>query len=134
MEGITMPSRVLVVEDNEMIRKAMLKILGKYKLNIYSIESGEEAIELAQFFDLILMDVKLPGISGVEATRRIRQREKQKGLSRVPIVATTGGGNRGECLAAGMDDFMQKPINPEDIEMLLERWIFSQPQTKRLLG
>src|SRR5262249_6757686 len=111
-----MISRVLVVEDNQVLRGILLAHLNAFEVNCYGVESAEEAIDLAEFVDLILMDVHLPGISGIEATRQIRRNEHEKGLHRVAIVATTCSDKRGECLAAGMDDYCQKPITRPDLE------------------
>jgi CheY-like chemotaxis protein len=129
-----MPNRVLVVEDNMVIREIMLRQLNSFGVNCYAVECGEEAVELAEFFDLILMDVQLPGISGIEATKRIRSIEREKHLDATAIVATTSCNNRNACLAAGMDDYYSKPVKRADMEGLLNRWIFNRPQKFRLLG
>lgn len=127
-------SRVLVVEDNQIIREVMLQYLNRLGLNCYSVTTGEESVELAEYFDLVLMDIELPGISGLEAAKQIRLREKRKGLQAVPVVATTSHDNRSECLAAGMNDHCCKPIFQEDLSRLLRQWLFEQPQKLRLLG
>ena len=129
-----MPNRVLVVEDNEIVREAMLHHINSLGVNCYAVTTGEEAIELAEYVDLIFMDIDLPGINGVEAARRIRKREEEKLLEPVTIVATTCGDNKTDCLTAGMNDYQPKPIYRNDVKRLIERWLFSQPQKVRLLG
>jgi two-component system, sensor histidine kinase len=129
-----MPSRVLVVEDNAVMREIMLRQLNSFGVNCYAVTSAEEAVELAEFFDLILMDIQLPGISGIEATKRIRKIECEKDMDATAIVATTCADNRSACLAAGMDDYCAKPVKRADLERLLNRWIFSRPEKARLLG
>lgn len=129
-----MVSRVLVVEDNPVIREIMLRQIRSFGVNCYSVVSAEEAVELAEFFDLILMDVQLPGISGIEATRRIRSKERAKHLQRTSIVATTASETRATCLAAGMDDFCSKPVKRADLERVISLWISNQPERMRLLG
>jgi CheY-like chemotaxis protein len=129
-----MPSRVLVVEDNAVIREIMLRQLNSFGVNCYAVAHAEEAIELAEFFDLILMDIQLPGISGIEATRRIRLAEREKQIEPTAIVATTSSESRSTCLAAGMNDYCAKPVKRTDLEHLLNQWIFGQPEKLRLLG
>ena len=75
-------------------------------------------------FDLILMDVQMPGIDGLETTRAIR--EMEGGRRRIPIVAVTARamqGDRDRCLAAGMDDYLAKPIRPAELSALLKRYL-----------
>jgi len=129
-----MTKRVLVVEDTPIVREVLITHLHKLDINCYSVETGEEAVELAQFFDLILMDVNLPGISGLEAARRIRQRELDANIEPVVILANTNGSNRNECLAAGMDDFCSKAITLDAVRDLVDRWLTASPSKFRLLG
>ena len=88
-------------------------------------ENGEQAVEAfdAGAFDAILMDCQMPKMDGFEAARAIRQRE---GESRVPIIAMTAeaiSGSRDACLAAGMDDYLSKPVRLEHLAAVLKRWI-----------
>lgn len=129
-----MVKRVLVVEDTPIIRDVLVTQLHKLGLNCYAVESGEEAVELAQYFDLIFMDLNLPSISGLEATRRIRKNERDGNLEPVAIVANTNGSNRTECLSAGMDDFCPKAVTRDAVEDIVARWLFARPTKLRLLG
>lgn len=113
--GSITPARVLVVEDNPVNQKLMLRILEKEGFLVEVADNGEEAVKKSEEdFDLILMDCQMPVLDGYEATRRIREREKQDFVSkRVPIVAVTAhamSGDREKCLAVGMDDYLSKPV------------------------
>ncbi|MBK9142737.1 MAG: response regulator [Candidatus Melainabacteria bacterium] len=123
-----MSNRVLVVEDNKIMREVMQHYLNGLKVNCYAVRTGKEAVELAEYFDLIFMDIDLPGIDGKEATRRIRAIETQKRLRPAVIVATTSGDNDLECLAAGMNEVCRKPLYRADVERLIRRWIITKPQ------
>lgn len=129
-----MINRVLVVEDNAVIRQVTLRHLHKLGINCYGVISGEEAVDLAEFFDLVLMDVQLPGISGIEACSEIRKVERQKNLQAVPIIAITTNDCRKECLAAGMDDYFNKPVNRDELASILDEWLYCRPQKHRLLS
>ncbi|MCA9298908.1 MAG: response regulator, partial [Phycisphaerales bacterium] len=92
------------------------------------VESGEAAVEAIDGapFDLILMDRQMPGLDGLEATRLIRARERERGERRTPVVALTADAldsARRECLAAGMDDFLVKPVSGEDLAAIVTRWV-----------
>lgn len=114
---------LLVVEDwkpNVMVVSMMLELLG-YDLEV--AESGEQAIQMAdeKTYDAVLMDIQLPGISGLDAAAEIRKREKGR---RVPIIAATAyatQGDRGRCIAAGMDEYLVKPLDMQTLGMVLER-------------
>lgn len=121
-------NRVLVVEDNKIIRERMQHYLNGLKVNCYAVRTGKEAVELAEYFDLTFMDIDLPGINGKEATRRIRAIEREKRLNPAVIVATTSGDNDLECLAAGINEVCRKPLYRPDFERLIRRWIITQPQ------
>jgi CheY-like chemotaxis protein len=129
-----MSNRVLVVEDSPVLREVMLRQLRSFGINCYAVESAEEAVELAEFFDLILMDIQLPGMTGLEATRAIRVREQEKELHPIPIVAVTCTEDSMTCLASGMDDYCAKPVTRTLLKQLLEKWVFSRTQPVRALG
>lgn len=129
-----MINRVLVVEDNAVIRQITLNNLHALGVNCYGVISAEEAIDLAEFFDLILMDIQLPGMSGTEACSEIRKIEIQKGLQAVPIIAITSKDCRKECLAAGMNDYFIKPLSRAQLSNILDGWLFCRPQKRRLLS
>ena len=117
---------VLVVEDNEtnqVVMEYMLEDLGHgYRL----AENGREALDILQSFqpDLILMDVAMPVMSGIEATRQIRKMERDTGRH-VPIIGVTAhalSGDREKCLAAGMDDYLSKPVIKNALAEKIDHW------------
>lgn len=116
--------KVLMVEDyfiNQEVTKDMLELMGCV---VTIAEEGDEALKhfLSQKFDLILMDLQLPGIDGIEVTKLMRNEEK--GKERTPIIALTANaldGDAEKCLASGMDDYMSKPIEILSLEELLRK-------------
>lgn len=122
-----MPMRILVADDNVINQRVALRLLRQLGYSADAVANGREALELVekQSYDLILMDVQMPMMDGIEATRRIRIFEKDN-LDRLPatIVAMTANamlGDREKCLAAGMDDYLAKPVRPEAIQEMLFR-------------
>jgi len=113
----------LLVEDFEDSRFMMRQLLEMAGYNVLEATDGEEAIELAvaEHPELILMDLSLPKLDGLTATRRIRQ---HRDLSRVPIVAVSAhdsAGSRTEALEAGCDEYVTKPIDFDQLSSLLNR-------------
>lgn len=118
--------RVLVAEDNPVNQKVALRILERLGCSATPATTGREAVEMVQAssFDVILMDCHMPEMDGFEATAEIRRLESSSGRH-VPIVALTASamaGDREACLAAGMDDYLSKPVKPDDMLTALERW------------
>jgi signal transduction histidine kinase/CheY-like chemotaxis protein len=117
---------ILLAEDNEINRAVIIGVLSKRGHSLIHATNGREALELATTgaFDLILMDVQMPEMDGLEATRRIRQMEKASRRPRTPIVAMTAyamTGDRAQCLDAGMDDYLSKPIEKADLLGMVQR-------------
>jgi len=113
-KGIQRSAHILLVEDNVVNQRLGLKLLEKWGYTVDVAENGHIALEKwhTNTFDLILMDCMMPELDGFEATRAIREQEKQTG-SHIPIVAMTANamiGDREKCLNAGMDDYISKPI------------------------
>ncbi len=120
--------RVLVVEDNEVNRLVAVGFLLKHGCEVVTVINGVEALSAMsrQSFDLVLMDIQMPELDGYETTAQIRVREQHEGRARVPIVAFTANAMSSDpekCLAAGMDDYLPKPIEPKRFEDALRRWI-----------
>jgi CheY-like chemotaxis protein/HPt (histidine-containing phosphotransfer) domain-containing protein len=116
---------ILVAEDNPVNRAVATGILRKQGHLLVHAANGREAVEAFSdgSFDLILMDVQMPEMDGFEATRRIRELEETSG-DHTKIVAMTAhamAGDRERCLAAGMDDYVSKPLRKEDLLRVLER-------------
>ena len=109
--------RVLVVDDHPVNVMLLEELLSRLGCMPRVARDGLEAVSEWKRggLDLVLMDVQMPGISGLEATRQIREHEAQQGMQRTPIVAITANAARGDreiCMAAGMDSYLSKPIRP----------------------
>ncbi len=119
--------RVLLAEDNRVNQKVALAMLAKFKLKPDLAENGQEALEhlAKQTYDLVLMDCQMPVMDGYDATRQLRERESTS-TSRTPVIALTAHATteaRDTCLAAGMDDFLSKPIDRTLLRAALARWL-----------
>ena len=117
--------RVLLAEDEPMNREVALGLLRNTNWTIDVAEDGEEAVRRfrSATYDLILMDVEMPELDGIAATRAIRQ---LPGHATTPIVAMTANAfaeDKARCLAAGMSDFIAKPVDPDRLFALLDRWL-----------
>jgi CheY-like chemotaxis protein len=117
---------LLLVEDNPMNQQVEIKLLKKAGYNVFAIETGEEAIEQVKTnkFDLVLMDIDLPGMNGLEATKEIRNLAQH--LSNIPVIAATAKSSmkdREKCLDAGMNDYISKPINISFMKMTIDQWL-----------
>jgi CheY-like chemotaxis protein len=124
--------QVMVVEDNIVNQKVAQRFLQRFGCEVAIANEGGEAIELFKsgHFDLILMDCQMPGMDGYVATQRIRSLEsKAAGAQqprRIPIVALTANAMQGQmerCMAAGMDDFLSKPIEVDRLRGILDAYI-----------
>jgi PAS domain S-box-containing protein len=122
--------RILLAEDNPVNQRLALRLLEKMGHRITLVDNGLDALERAMQggHDLVLMDVQMPGLDGLSATRRIRQWEVEHG-GHVPIIAMTARamqGDRERCLEAGMDDYLSKPIDSERLRQLVSRFHVEQ--------
>ncbi|MCI0354475.1 MAG: response regulator [Acidobacteria bacterium] len=120
----TGPLRILVAEDNPVNQKLAVRLLERRGHKVEVANNGREALEALQqeAFDLLLMDVQMPEMGGLEATARIREKEKQSG-GHIPIVAMTAHamkGDRERCLEAGMDGYVSKPVRKNDLFEAIE--------------
>ncbi|HRJ52659.1 MAG TPA: ATP-binding protein [Candidatus Thiothrix moscowensis] len=120
------PLNILLAEDNAVNRMLAVRLLNKVGHKVTVAENGSEAVDKWQSgtHDIILMDVQMPVMDGLEATTRIRQHEDTRQLSRTPIIALTANamhGDRVRCQEAGMDGFMSKPFNAQDLLNVLEK-------------
>ncbi|MGE5490652.1 MAG: response regulator, partial [Actinomycetota bacterium] len=120
---------VLVVEDNRTNRKVVEGLLKNLGVETRSVENGREAVAAitgGERPSLVLMDVQMPVMDGFEATREIRRWESESGQPRLPVIALTAGAfdeDHANCMAAGMDDFLSKPINVADLTAILAKWM-----------
>jgi CheY-like chemotaxis protein/HPt (histidine-containing phosphotransfer) domain-containing protein len=119
--------RVLLAEDNEINQRVAVRLLERWGCAVRVAGSGTEAV--AAFgeseFDIILMDVQMPGMDGLAATGVIREAEEAAGRKRTPIIAMTARaleGDRESCTSAGMDDYVSKPVEPSMLQAVIARW------------
>ena len=131
--GAGVRRRILVVEDNsvnQMVAVGLLDALG------YDADTADDGLAALEAFDpdrhdAVLMDVQMPRLDGYAATRAIRERESGR---RVPVLAMTAAaveGERERCLAAGMDDFLTKPVDPDALAAVLTQWVPGEPAAAR---
>ncbi|MEA2608219.1 MAG: hypothetical protein QOJ75_462, partial [Chloroflexota bacterium] len=115
------PLRILLAEDNPVNQKLARRLLERMGYLVDLAENGLEAIESLDRtdYDLVLMDVQMPELDGLDATRRIRARWPERPVRIVAMTANAMEGDRETCLAAGMDDYLSKPIRPEELAAVL---------------
>ncbi|QTA80623.1 Two component system response regulator/histidine kinase, PAS domain-containing [Desulfonema limicola] len=119
-------AKILIVEDNKINQQVARELLESAGITVEIAENGRKAIEAVQnsCFDLILMDVQMPEMDGYEATKAIRNMNSQ--ASKIPVIAMTAHAMARElenCLNAGMDDYVSKPIDPDKMFLVLNKWI-----------
>lgn len=132
-KGVSAPrrrTRVLVAEDNDVNQIVFEQILEGIGVDFRIVANGHEAVAAweAAVPDLILMDISMPGMNGLQATQAIRDAESagNKAGAHVPIIAVTAhamSGDKERCFAAGMDDYLSKPVSPEKLESVIEKWL-----------
>jgi len=117
--------RVLLVEDNPVNQQVARRMLESWGCTVTLASDGEQALAAAAAvaFDLILMDCQMPVMDGYEATRRLRQRPGSESLRIVAMTAEAVSGDREACLAAGMDDYISKPVRQESLRAVVEKWV-----------
>lgn len=122
-----MAHKILVVEDEPILQKvttSQLKLLG-YEFDVVS--DGHEAVQKltsSDHYALVLMDVELPVMNGLEATEQVRMHEVRiEKPSYIPIIAITAGADKEACLKSGMNDFLKKPVMLPDLQKILNRWL-----------
>jgi signal transduction histidine kinase/DNA-binding response OmpR family regulator/HPt (histidine-containing phosphotransfer) domain-containing protein len=119
---------ILIAEDHDVNRLLMERLLVKRGHRTIAAATGLEAVDLAarDEVDLVFMDCQMPELDGYAATERIRADELARAVRRLPIVAMTAhamAGDRDKCLAAGMDDYVAKPLRPDEVDEMLARWL-----------
>ncbi|WP_262692961.1 response regulator [Kordiimonas aestuarii] len=127
-------AQILLAEDNPVNCMVATNILKRHDCLVTPAGNGIEAVEQIKKrrFDLILMDCLMPEMDGFEATQAIRSMESDTGARRTPIIAFTANameGDREQCLKAGMDDYLSKPVQPEEVVRVLNLWL--QPDTDK---
>ena len=128
-DSLNMNGRVLLVDDHATTLEVMEKFLQKIGLNVTAVTDGKNAIEQVitnDRFDIIIIDVQMPGLSGLETTKIIRLYEDENKIKRVPVIslsANTSEKNIEDCILAGMDDFIEKPADFNKIHQVINTWI-----------
>ncbi len=130
--------RILIAEDNAVMQELALRQVQRLGLTADLVSNGREALEASRsaFYSLILMDCQMPEMDGYEATVSIRKEEAARG-GHIPIIAMTASamkGDRENCIAAGMDDYMSKPVSQEQLYRLLEKWLPSSINGAEAIG
>ncbi len=120
--------RILVAEDNITNQQVAVGILKKMGLHADAVADGQEALQAlkAIHYDVVLMDVHMPEMDGLEATRQIRNPASKVANHEIPIIAMTANamqGDREACLASGMNDYVSKPVSPDELAKALDRWL-----------
>ncbi len=131
--------RVLLADDVEVNRELIKAVLERYEHRITEATNGKEALEAFSTgqFEIVLLDVQMPEMDGLQAAAAIRKQEQANGAGHTPIVAMTayaGKDDRDKCLAAGMDDYLTKPVKPTQVLELLQRYcggVVSSPEEER---
>ncbi len=123
---------ILLAEDNPVNSMLAIALLEKRGHRVTAVEDGVQVMAAYSpgLFDLILMDIMMPEMDGLEATRRIRAEEPGRGGGRIPIIAMTANamtGDRELCLDAGMDGYISKPVKPEALDREIERVMRGKP-------
>jgi len=121
--------RLLLVEDNPISQKVELKLLTESGYSVEAVSNGFDAIEAVKTntFHLVLMDIEMADMDGLQATQKIRDLDPP--ASKIPIIAVTAHSSmkdRDKCLAAGMDDYIAKPININFMKMTIDQWLFRE--------
>lgn len=121
-------ANVLLAEDNAVNQEIAQEYLTRLGCTVTVVDNGRDAVDrfTESRFDIVLMDVQMPEMDGIEATRRIREIESGRNARQTPIIAATAHAfqeDRDKCIAAGMNDFLSKPYTGKDIEPILHRWL-----------
>jgi CheY-like chemotaxis protein len=118
---------ILIAEDNDVNLKVMQALLSKFDAKLILAKDGRKAVSLfrTRKIDLILMDINMPLMDGLEATKEIRVIERENGAAQTPIVAVTAHvkpADQHVCIAASMNDYLHKPVKDDDLKRTFQIW------------
>ena len=121
---------ILIVEDNEINQELVIDLLNSIGIKVTVVENGQEALTILEkeSFDGILMDCQMPVMDGYQATREIRKKKQYKNLPIIAMTANVMSGDREKTLECGMDDYIAKPIDPENMFAVIAKWITPDKQ------
>jgi CheY-like chemotaxis protein len=124
-EGVLAGKQILIVDDDARNAFALSKLLAGKKLNVYIAPSGPKALELLSKMpiDLVLMDIMMPGMDGYETIQQVRAQERFRHLPILALTAKAMQGDREKCLAAGANDYLSKPVDPDRLFSMLRVWL-----------
>ena len=127
------PLRVLLAEDNAVNRLVATRLLEKRGHSVVVAANGREVLAALgkESYDLVFMDIQMPDMDGIEATAAIREKEKTSGTHQLVIALTAHAmkGDQERCFNAGMDDYLAKPIQPQELDGLLEKYVRHRKET-----
>jgi CheY-like chemotaxis protein len=128
--ALTFPLKILIAEDNEINQQVISYILQKLGYEPVIVENGRKAIDMvtSNSFDIILMDLQMPEMDGLEATRHIRNTPLVNPPVIIALTANTMEGDEEECRQAGMDDYIGKPVKLEELLGKLRKWAMHRRQ------
>jgi two-component system, sensor histidine kinase and response regulator len=123
------PLHILIAEDNLINQQVILHILKKLGYEPTMVENGQEALDAAikNTFDIVLMDMQMPEMDGLEATKAIRKQDIRQPII-IALTANTMQGDQEECLTAGMNDYISKPVKLDELVAKLEKWCMNKPR------
>ena len=135
----TQKVKILVVEDNPINLKLVKIVLERYNFEIDAAENGRIALNMCknERYSMVLMDIDMPIMDGITATKRIKEYEDEFSLTNTPIVALTShdlAGERSEIMASGLDEHMPKPLNVARLELMLEHYLGFKPERTKYKG
>jgi CheY-like chemotaxis protein len=121
-------TRVLIAEDNPVNQKLVCRFLEKAGIPFDLVTNGRLALDAvdSKKYSIVLMDIHMPEMDGYQATEQIRKLEAERQAERLPIIALTASalkGDRDKCMAVGMDDYLTKPLNKQDLLQKVKRWV-----------
>jgi CheY-like chemotaxis protein len=126
---------VLLVEDDEINREVVSELLTIWGIQLDVAVDGKQAVQqvTTKVFDLVLMDIQMPEMDGLTATRLIRAEKRLQDLPIIAMTAQAFRGDREKAQAAGMNDYLTKPVNPEKLAALLSHWLKAEPPSLQVL-